>query len=64
MPAVRADAKVQPDAQSLAAFFNKTCAPRATRNGPLVGGGAWEGLCTGCKVRRRPDRWPAAESER
>ena len=48
---VETDAGVQADAQSVASFFNQTCAPRATQDGPKRGGGAWEGLCTGCQAR-------------
>ena len=36
------------DAESVAAFFSETCAPRVTSDGPGVGGTKWSGLCTAC----------------
>ncbi|KAI8467189.1 MAG: hypothetical protein J3K34DRAFT_523936 [Monoraphidium minutum] len=49
MPVVQSDPMVQPDAQSVAAFFTQTCAPRATPDGPTRGGSPWAGLCSGCQ---------------
>jgi len=34
----------------VASFFSATCAPRVTKDGPLVGGGVWEGMCSACQV--------------
>lgn len=45
---VREDADVQDDAESIAAFFSKVCAPRTTSSGPKVGGTSWDKLCSGC----------------
>jgi hypothetical protein len=41
---------VQADAESVAAFFSATCAAGSNEDGPLLGGGTWDGLCTACKV--------------
>ncbi|KAL4428192.1 hypothetical protein ABPG75_002281 [Micractinium tetrahymenae] len=41
--------QVQADAESVAAFFSATCAAGSNDDGPNVGGGAWEGMCTACK---------------
>lgn len=49
MPVVDLQPGVQADAQTVAAFFSETCAPRYTKDGPKRGGGAWPGLCTGCR---------------
>jgi melanoma-associated antigen p97 len=43
---------VENDAETVAAFFNTTCAPRTSGNGPANGanntGALWPGICTGC----------------
>lgn len=41
--------EVQADAESVASFFSATCAAGSNDDGPAVGGGAWEGMCTACK---------------
>ena len=38
----------QNDAASVASFFASTCAPRVTADGPAVGGGKMEAMCSGC----------------
>ena len=50
IPRVDSNDGVQADAESVAAFFSSTCAPGTNTNGPALGGGAWSGMCTGCKV--------------
>ena len=41
------------DAESVAAFFEETCAP--ADEGALVTGGKWGNMCTACQVRCRRD---------
>ena len=55
MPVVRNDADVADDAESVAAFFSKTCAPRLADNGPKSSaqgtGQKWDNMCSACSVR-------------
>ena len=51
IPRVDSNDQVQADAESVAAFFSATCAPGANEEGPRLGGGAWDAMCTACKVR-------------
>eukprot|EP00899_Mesostigma_viride_P014739 jgi/Mesvir1/23266/Mv12880-RA.1 len=46
---ISGDAMVQNDAETLASFFNNSCAPKPTPEGPMVGGLTWAPLCSGCK---------------
>jgi melanoma-associated antigen p97 len=48
IPVVSNNAVVTDDAESVASFFSKTCAPRVTSDGPGVGGTKYAGLCTAC----------------
>ena len=42
------DTSVNADAESVAAFFSQVCAVGSNEDGPLTGGGQWDGLCTAC----------------
>ena len=47
---------VQADAESVAAFFSGgVCAPGSSGDGPLLGGGAWDGLCSACNGDCSPE---------
>lgn len=52
MPAVNVLPDVENDAESVATFFSRTCAPRVSppgpRNMPDGQGATWDRLCTGC----------------
>ena len=50
IPRVDNNDGVQADAESVASFFSATCAPGSNEQGPALGGGAWSGMCSGCKV--------------
>ncbi len=54
MPVVRKDEGVADDAESVAAFFSKTCAARVADNGPMSTadgkGQKWEKMCSACSV--------------
>jgi len=50
MPVVDRNANVQQDAETVAEFFGRVCAPRTTADGPGVGGTSFVGLCDACKV--------------
>ncbi|KAL4859021.1 putative N-acetyl-gamma-glutamyl-phosphate reductase [Chlorella vulgaris] len=52
IPRVDSNDAVQADAESVASFFSTTCAPSTSDDfaeGPMLGGGKFDGLCTGCK---------------
>ena len=57
IPRVDSNDQVQADAESVAAFFSATCAPGANEEGPRLGGGAWDAMCTACKARPAAERW-------
>ncbi|KAI7836214.1 hypothetical protein COHA_009895 [Chlorella ohadii] len=49
IPRVDGNDGVQADAESVASFFSAVCAAGTNAAGPMLGGGAWSGMCTGCK---------------
>jgi melanoma-associated antigen p97 len=48
IPVKNSDKSVNADAESVAAFFSQVCAVGSNEDGPLTGGGQWDGLCTAC----------------
>ena len=48
IPVKNSDKSVNADAESVAAFFSQVCAVGSNDDGPLTGGGQWDGLCTAC----------------
>lgn len=50
IPRVDSNDAVQSDAESVAAWFSGVCAPGTNDDGPLLGGGKFDGMCTACKV--------------
>lgn len=53
IPRVDSNDAVQSDAESVAGFFAATCAAGTNDDGPLLGGGKFDGMCTACKVGQR-----------
>jgi melanoma-associated antigen p97 len=48
MSVENSESGVNTDAESVAGFFSKVCAPRVTSDGPKSDGTSWEPLCTAC----------------